>query len=143
MRKLISIMSLLSLFGLAHAADYSEGQVWQYKTRQGEENSTVLINKVETNEKLGNIFHISIDGVKVKNSRVTGGISSELPHFPVSEETLKISLTKLIGKKAPNPDYLEGYNTWKSAFDAGGAGIFTISISDIIGIVEDAINNQQ
>ena len=60
MKKLVIIMSLFSIFGLAKANEYSEGQIWSYKTRPGEEKSTVLINKVESHEKLGKIFHISV-----------------------------------------------------------------------------------
>jgi len=140
MKKLVLIMSLLSMFSFAKAAEYSEGQVWSYKTRIGEEKSTVLINKIESNEKLGKIYHISLNEVKVKNPHIAGGFSNELPHFPVSEETLKKSLVKFVGKAAPNPDYIEGYNTWKSAFDAGEAGIFTISVAEIVGFIEDTIN---
>lgn len=137
--KLFFIMGLLSILGVANAADYSQGQLWSYKTRPGEEKSTVLINKVETHEKLGKIFHISVEGVRVVNRHHASGFSTELPHFPVSEETLKKSLVKRIGQRAPNPDYVEGYNTWKSAFDAGKAGIFTISVAEIVGVVEKTI----
>lgn len=142
MRKLVVIMSLLSIFSVSRAADYSEGQVWSYKARLGEQKSTVLINKIETHEKLGKIFHISVDGVRVKNRHLKGGVSTELPHFPVSEETLKKSLTKLVAKRAPNQAYIEGYKTWKAAFDAGEAGIFTVSVSEIVEFVEEAINKQ-
>jgi hypothetical protein len=142
MGKWIAIMSLLSMFGMAKASDYTEGQVWSYKTRPGEEQSTVLINKIETHEKLGKIFHISVSKVKVKNRQVEGGITTDLPHFPVSEETLKKSVTRLIGKQTQNPNYIEGYKTWKAAFDAGKAGIFTISVAEIVGFIEEAINKQ-
>lgn len=140
MKRLLFIMSLLSFFGIASAQDFAEGQVWSYKTRKGEESSRVLINKVELNPKLGKIFHISVSGVKVKNPHIAGGISTDLPHFPVSEATLKKSLTKLNGKSQPNPDYREGYQTWRSAFDKGQAGIFTIDVADIVGVVEQTIN---
>jgi hypothetical protein len=140
MKRFLLFMSLLSFLRIASAQDFAEGQVWSYKTRQGEENSRVLINKVETNPKLGKIFHISVSEVRVKNPRIAGGISKDLPHFPVSKETLTKSLTKLIGKSRPNPDYHEGYRTWKSAFDKGEAGIFTIGIADIVGVVEQSIN---
>lgn len=140
MKQFLLLMSLLSFLRIASAQDFTEGQVWSYKTRKGEESSRVLINKVETNPKFGKIFHISVSGVKVKNPRISGGISTNLPHFPVSEETLKKSLTKLKGKNQPNPDYYEGYQTWKSAFDKGNAGIFTIDVADIVGVVEEAIN---
>ena len=140
MKKLVLIMGFLSMFSFAKAAEYSEGQVWSYETRIGEEKSTVLINKIETNERLGKIYHISLNEVKVKNPHVAGGFSSELPHFPVSEETLKQSLLKLVGNAAPNTAYIEGYNTWKAAFEEGEAGIFTVSIAEIVGFIEDTIN---
>ncbi len=142
MRNLVTIMNLLSIFGIAKASEYAEGQVWSYKTRPGEEKSTVLINKVETHEKLGKIFHISVEGVKVANRRHPSGVTTELPHLPVSEETLKKSLVKLVGKQTPNPNYIEGYTTWKLAFDAGDAGIFTISVSELVGFIEETINKQ-
>lgn len=134
------IMSLLSFFGIASAQDFAEGQVWSYKARKGEDKSQVVINKIEIDPKLGKIFHISVSGVKVKNPRIAGGISTELPHFPVSEETLKRSLIKLKGTKQINPDYRDGYQTWRSAFDKGEAGIFTIDVAKIVGVVEQAVN---
>jgi hypothetical protein len=106
----------------------------------GEEGSTVLINKVEKDAKLGRIFHISILGVKVKNKRAPGGVSTELPHSPVSEETLKKSLAKYLGSSAPNPEYVEGYKIWKDAFDKGHAGVFTIEVAEIVGVIEQTLN---
>lgn len=140
MKKLIAILGLSSLFGFAEASQFSVGQIWSYKTRSGEEASTVLINKIETHPKLGEIFHVSIFGVKVKNSKVAGGLSTELPHFPVSGETLNKSVTKLVGQRQPNPEYIDGYNFWKQAFDNGEAGIFTITLAEIVGVVEESIN---
>ena len=130
------------MLGLAKASNFEEGQVWSYKTRQGEENSTILINKIEHNKVLGKIFHISINEIKLKNPHIEGGISTELPHSPVSEKTLKISVLKLIGSSPPNPNHQEGYNTWKAAFDEGDAGIFTISVSELVEYIEQAINQQ-
>ncbi|MGW8390589.1 hypothetical protein [Pseudoduganella sp. HUAS MS19] len=141
-KRLLIIMSLFSYFGIASAQDFAEGQVWSYKARKGEEESRVLINKIETDPKLGKIFHISVWGVKVKNPHIAGGISTDLPHFPVSEETLKKSLTKLDSNKKSNPDYREGYQTWKAAFDKGEAGIFTIGVADIVGVVEQSISKR-
>lgn len=140
MRNFILTMSLLSILGLARAADFSEGQIWSYKARAGEEGSTILINKIESDPKLGQIFHISITGLRVKNPRSPSGVTSELPHSPVSKKTLDESVTKLVAKSKPNTQYLDGYREWKSAFDNGGAGIFTIPVQEIVGVIEKAIN---
>lgn len=122
------------------AQEFKEGQVWSYRARANEPRSSLLINKVEFDAKLGSIFHISVNVVKVKNPRAPGGITEELPHFPVSRKTLEMSVLKLIGTKVPNPSYLEGYATWKQAFDAGSAGIFTISVEEIVGFIEQTVN---
>jgi hypothetical protein len=140
MKRALIIMSLIASAGTAAAEPYDAGQVWRYQTRPGEENSRVLINKIEAHDKLGRIFHISVLAVQVKNPRIAGGISTELPHFPVSEQTLKDSLLEQEGSQAPNPDYLEGYDIWKAAFDKGEAGVFTITVADIVGVVEQSIN---
>jgi hypothetical protein len=140
MFKAILAMSIASFFGFAQARDFLEGQVWSYKTRPGEENSTLLINKVEADPRLGAIFHVSVSGVSVKNSRAPSGVTSTLPHFPVSKQTLEQSCVKLIGKGPSNTEYREGYAEWRTAFDQGKAGIFSISISEIINGVETAIN---
>jgi hypothetical protein len=136
----LSALSLLSAMPDALAQEFKEGQVWSYRTRPNEQSSTLLINKVESDAKLGSIFHISVSGVKVKNRRAPGGVTQELPHFPVSKKTLEDSVLKLVGTAAPNPGYREGYATWKQAFDAGNAGIFTISVAEIVGFIEKTVN---
>ena len=100
----------------------------------------MLINKVESDPKLGLIFHVSVRAVKVKNKRSLSGLTTELPHFPVSAKTLELSVTKHLRMEPPNPEYMEGYATWRRAFDQGKAGIFTIPIAEIVEVVEKSIN---
>jgi hypothetical protein len=138
---------LAGIFGAGSSSatpPFDEGQVWSYDTRAADRDSTFQINKVETHETLGRIFHISVDQVRVRNPHIEGGISSELPHFPVSEETLKKSAVKLVRDGVePNSNYLDGYGVWKEAFDRGEAGVFTISIAEIVDLIESSINQSQ
>jgi len=46
---------------------YKVGQEWNYKTRNGEENSTLKILKIEEYPKPGKVIHISIGRLRVKN----------------------------------------------------------------------------
>jgi hypothetical protein len=78
-------------------------------------------------------------GVRLENPVVPGAVISELPHFPVSRETLEKSCLDLQGTRAPNPEYLPGYEQWREAFDAGEAGVFDIPVSEIVDIVQQAI----
>lgn len=137
---MIALASLLSFLGMANARDFAEGQLWSYKNRPGEDGSRVLINKVETDPQLGRVFHISVSKVRVKNPRAAGGVTSELPHFPVSKSTLEQSVVKLMGTSKPNPAYLEGYTEWKRAVDSGTGGVFTIPVAEIISAVERVVN---
>jgi hypothetical protein len=139
-RPLLAALALISVMPQALAHDFKEGQVWSYRTRPNEQDSTLLINKVESDAKLGTIFHISVNGVKVKNRRAPGGITQSLPHFPVSRKTLDNSVVQLVGHSAPNPAYRDGYATWKKAFEAGDAGIFTVSVAEIVDFIEKAVN---
>lgn len=140
MRSIIVSLLLSLLMTNAIAQQFTEGQVWEYRSRPGEQGSTLLINKLEADPRLGSIFHISVRAVKVKNARSPTGITTELPHFPVSMQTLQASVTRLRGKESPNPEYREGYATWRKAFDEGNAGIFTTPVAEIVEFVEKAIN---
>lgn len=95
------------LFGSGHvfAQSFAEGQVWEYKTRPGETGSLVKIAKIDRNPKLGEVFHISIVGVKVKGPK---GIVTELPHAPVARVTLEKSLTKKSKSNVSFPDFQPG-----------------------------------
>lgn len=115
---------------------YKVGQVWSYKTRPQEPNSTFTVVKVESSEKLGTIVHVSLQGLKVKNSRHKNGFSDTVSHMPFSEKAIDQSVTKLVKENADLPDYQEGYNQWKQAFDAGKGGIFTITVAEAIEVIE-------
>jgi len=136
---LVCLIGALTM-STANAQNYAEGQIWSYKARPGEQNSTLLINKVESDPKLGAIYHISVFGVSVRSPRAPSGVIHELPHFPVNKQTLEASCVKLVGQSEPNASYLDGYAEWKRAFDQGHAGVFTIPVSEIVSAVETAIN---
>jgi hypothetical protein len=124
----------------AFAQDFAEGQVWSYRSRPAEEGSVLLINKIEVDPKLGQIFHISVLEVRVKNKRSPSGMTSELPHFPVSRKTLESSCVAMLRTAKPNPEYMEGYGEWRREFLKGKAGVFDIPVSQIVESIEDVIN---
>ena len=44
---------------------FAPGQVWTYKTRPGEEASRIIVCRVETDPKLGEIVHIHVNGLQI------------------------------------------------------------------------------
>lgn len=120
------------------AREFSAGQIWAYKTRSGEEESRLLIDKVDVSPVLGPIFHISITGLHVKH-RDPSKITTHLPHLAVSVRTLQASCTRLVGQSAPDAEFDEGYAQWKQVFEQGKAGVWTAPVAAIVQAVEDAM----
>jgi hypothetical protein len=140
MRKLFAALGLLLVMGTSSAHDYAAGQVWTYHANPGDKGSTLQINKIEQDPKLGAIFHISVFGLRISNPRVAGGVLTELPHLPVSKETLDKSVESLADVPVRPVSYEQGYAHWKQEFDAGHAGIYTVSVAEIVTIAEQTMS---
>jgi len=49
-------------------------------------------------------------------------------------------VTKLIETAKRLPDYEDGYDEWRKAFDKGKAGVFTITVKESIDVMEKTLN---
>jgi len=119
---------------------FEVGQIWNYRTRDGEENSTIQIVKIEKYENHEAFIHISVNGLKLKNPSIEGGISETIGHLPFSRKSIMENVTKLVKQKESLSDFEEGYQNWKNAFEAEEGGVFSISIAKAINYVEGTIN---
>ncbi|MGE8281795.1 MAG: hypothetical protein ACN6O2_15350 [Stenotrophomonas sp.] len=121
--------------------DYAVGQLWACKGRHDGEHPTLLINRIDQHPLGGgNIYHVTLQGLKIRNPRLPEGIMTQLAHAPVTGQTLERSQLQLIGQRVPDPVYLQGYGQWREAFDAGNAGSFGVGIATILEIVERRLN---
>ena len=124
------LLAAMGLSGQAKPPKYVEGQVWEYRTRPQDAGSLLKVQRVEM---MGakKVYHISVVGVHF----ATPGISGILPHIPVSDETLDASVTKLSAETRDFPTSAldEGIEEWRKA----QGGVFTIPMSQIIGIIDD------
>ena len=125
----------------AQTQKYAEGQVWEYRTRPGEEGSLLRIGKIETVGAAGEVFHISIVGLRIAVPQQPDVRLTELPHVPVSRRTLDQSVTKLSKTVLKGPDFSKSYADWRKNADAGRVGVFTISVANIVGSVEETLKN--
>jgi hypothetical protein len=119
---------------------YKVGQEWSYRTRPNEPSSTFVILRIDTHSKWGNIIHISVRGLRMKNHRSTDGISDKIGHMPFSEKAITGSVLKLLKDKVELPDFEEGYNLWKEAFDQERAGFYTVTVAEAVMISEETLN---
>lgn len=128
-RVLSALAALVMLAGFAPQDRYAAGQVWEYRTRPADAGSLLKIQRVETPEGYPEpIYHVSVVGLTFRNATV----GTELPHTPVSRETLDASVTRLSDQTPDFPDPAPGIAQWKS--DQGG--VFTITVAEIIDIID-------
>ncbi len=137
---LVSMALLVALAAPAQAIDYREGQAWSYKNRPGEAASLIYIARIDRGLGPNPIFHLYIDGLKLKNPLIEGRVQDTLPHVPISQEALDASVVELVQAAAGLPDISEGYAIWRTAFEKGQTGVFTIPVAQIVQHIEDAFN---
>lgn len=92
---------------------YAVGQVWSYKTRPNETKSAFMVVRVESDPKLGNIIHIALRDLKIKNPHSPGGITDTMNHLPPAEEAIARSAVKLLEETVQLPDFEKSYRLWR------------------------------
>jgi hypothetical protein len=122
---------------------YAVGQSWRYNHRDGEEGSLLHIGAMEDHPVLGTVYGIYLHGLEVKNPYIPGGVQRMLPHAPVSQETLDMSVTELVDIVIDPQGFEDGYGEWKREFDAGRAGVFTASVAEIVSLIERAVSGMR
>jgi hypothetical protein len=114
---------------------FQPGQVWQYKTRPHEKNSTLTILKVESLAKIGVIVHIRVDKIRLRNC--TGGPEPEtFEHMPFSRDAIDRSVVKLVKDHTDVPDFAEGYKAWRKAC----GGVYTVTVAEALQAAETGFN---
>jgi hypothetical protein len=114
---------------------FKAGDEWEYRTRKGEEKSTLTILKVENSPELGVIVHVAVNKIKLANCY--GGPSPDsVPHMPFARRALDESVTKKIASDRPLPAYEDGYSEWKEAYSKKEAGIYVIPVSKAVAVAE-------
>jgi hypothetical protein len=135
---LVRLLAILGLASPAVAAEGppKEGECWSYVTRPGEEASFLVIRKIETIPKLGEVVHVSVFGLKITNPAAPKGYIDQAGHLPIAGASLRGSLKRKVQKKIPEVDWKEGYQMWLEA----KGGVFTKPVSECVGFMEEAIN---
>jgi hypothetical protein len=136
---LVKILVILGFASSAVAADISlkEGDCWSYATRPGEEDSFLVIRKIESLPKIGEVVHISVFGLRIKNITAPTGYTDQAGHLPISGASLRGSLKEKIQKIIPVADWKEGYNMWLEA----KGGVFSKPVSECVTFIDEAINH--
>jgi hypothetical protein len=121
-------------------SEFKVGQVWDYRTRPTETNSTLTICKVEMAGKLGKVIQISLADVRVKSPQNKDGFATYIAHLPFSESSVKQSVIQLVKEGVALPDYREGYDLWRNSVEKGEGGVWTIPVAEAVAAMESLLN---
>lgn len=108
------------------------GQEWRFEGRPDDPHPTLVIDRIEELPNIGEVVHVSLRGVRIRNPRAPGGFSDQLPHMPFARQALEKSVTVMLHDSVALPPYQEGYAEWKRA----RAGAFSISVREALDYVE-------
>lgn len=117
-------------------SQYQPGQVWAYRTRPGEDSSTLTVLRFERADTLGVIVHVAVEGLTIRNPSAPDGLIRRLAHLPFAKDAIDRSVVRKVRDAGPVPDYAEGYREWRRAFDAGKGGVFTITVAEAVALLE-------
>lgn len=118
---------------------YRPGQVWGYQTRACDDQSYLIIVKVDVALELTSIVHICIEGVRVKDPLTGQWEVKTIGHLPIAEESLSASVTELLGVMPHLPDIRGGYDMWRTEFENSQAGYFTAPVAACVELLAQAI----
>jgi hypothetical protein len=116
---------------------FCAGQVWAFKTPTNQPNARLTILRVESGGKLGTIVHVALSGVSYGNGQ------TQIEHMPFAESAIERSVTTLERESGPVPDFADGYQHWREAFDAGKGGVFTTTVAEAFDAVTSIAGNQK
>ncbi|MEL6746523.1 MAG: hypothetical protein AAFO79_01720 [Pseudomonadota bacterium] len=117
--------------------DFSTGQTWHYNTRDHEECSRLQILRVDQ-EPDGQIIHVRVTNLQMDNPFSDEGVAAEVGHLPIEADALAESVTHLADMQPPLGEGFNGYENWRDAFDEGEAGVFCVSVAEVLEMVEEA-----
>ena len=117
-------------------AKFAPGQVWTFKSRDFELNPTITILRIESWGKVGEIIHVRIDGIRLRNCR-GGPEPNSIAHAPFARDAIERSAGTLL-RTGDVPSYAEGYKDWLSHC----GGVYTILVGEVVEVDEKTFNSQ-
>ena len=70
---------------------FQVGDIWEYKTRPGEERSRITILRIENSPKVGIIVHVAVDNLTWLDCE-NKAFAQSIPHMPFGRARLKPAL---------------------------------------------------
>ncbi len=115
---------------------FKVGQRWNYWARPGEEQSTFVVEKIESHPTLGVVMHVGLDDLILKNGKTTQGL---LLHLVLTRDALAESAAKVLEETAPLPPFQPAYEAWKKQVDdTGTAPVISKTLANYLNSLDQA-----
>jgi hypothetical protein len=108
---------MLGAAGHVSAENYQVGQIWSYKTRPQEPDSTLMILRIDNTSKLGPVVFIGLQNVRIRQSN--GRVVATMSPIPITKDALDQSVLKVVGKTDKVMPSDKGYANWKATLLSG------------------------
>ncbi|HXX92013.1 MAG TPA: hypothetical protein VEN81_00155 [Planctomycetota bacterium] len=120
----------------ATSSKFHAGEEYSFDGRPSDPKPRCTVLQVDMHPKLGNIVHLALNGIRIKNDQAPGGFSEQVQHFPCAEAALEKSHLKLLKSGVPLLDFKDAYEKWKRPFEEGKAGVWTDSLAECLQAME-------
>jgi len=115
---------------------FAAGQVWSFRSREFEPDATVTILRIKSLPKIGEIIHVRVDGIRLRNC--TGGPApTSIEHAPFTRDAIERSAGRL-RRNGAVPAFDDGYTNWKEHC----GGVYTITVGEMVAADEYTFNSQ-
>jgi len=93
--------------------------------------------KAPDNEKLHNLLVVSaeeLDEQKIVGIAVVDSEMGDSPFMPFSQQAIEDSVLDLVQSNIDIADFVEGYEYWKELFIEGEAGVYNLSVDEVLNL---------
>ena len=111
---------------------YKEGQVWSLLSKPANDSASLTILKVELSEKGDTIVHVRLDRVLVYNPDLKIEDFRSVAHLPFSVQAIDSSVIEIRSVQKDLPEFLSGYERWKSAYNKDQGGYWKMSVPIVL-----------
>lgn len=118
--------------------EFRPGQVWRYRTRPNEEDSRLVVCRVEQSTDGRPIVHVRIEGVAI-TAPGSEEVTREIEMLPFDAEALEDSVVELESTRDSVPDIGETWALWRETFGGSSRAVFAITVAEAIDHVESVI----
>ena len=80
----LGLLVCCAMAGAAFAENYAPGQIWSYKTRPQEKNSTLIVLRIDNTSKLGQVVFVGLKDVRLLHP--SGKVVSSMAPLPFTKD---------------------------------------------------------